>query len=156
MIVTAYDNDQLDQHRSTTASLTILINDVNDNNPVFDQPIYYNNDIFEDVTSVSIPVRATDRDIGDNKEIHYVIYEGNEDDTFIISQSCFNYNIYYYYYYLDSNTGLIGLNTSKELDRERIPQFHLVIQAIDGAPAPYTRTGNATVVIVLQVSTCTV
>ncbi|XP_011407489.2 PREDICTED: protocadherin Fat 4-like [Amphimedon queenslandica] len=134
LIVTAYDNDQLDQHRSTTASLTILINDVNDNNPIFDQPIYYINDIFEDVTSVSIPVRATDRDTGTNKDIHYVIYEGNEDDTFTIN----------------SNTGVIGLNPAKELDRERIPQFHLTVQAIDGAPPPYNRTGNATVVIVLQ------
>ena len=51
---------------------------------------------------------------------------------------------------LDPSTGAIGLNPSKFLDRESIPDYHLIIEAIDNGAT--RRTGNATVVIVLQVT----
>ena len=51
---------------------------------------------------------------------------------------------------LDPSTGTIGLNPSKFLDRESIPDYHLIIEAIDNGAT--RRTGNATVVIVLQVT----
>lgn len=84
LIVTAYDLGPTSL--SSTATLTITINDINDNTPIFSQPVYYDNDIYENSTSVSITVSATDRDIGTNEDITYNIASGNQNNTFVIGE----------------------------------------------------------------------
>ena len=85
--MTATDLDPV-QPLSSTATLTLTIIDINDNNPTFSQPIYYDNDIVENTIIISIPVTATDNDVGNNSAITYSIAEGNKGSTFIISRQC--------------------------------------------------------------------
>ena len=85
LIVTATDLDPV-QPLSSIATLTLTIIDINDNNPTFSQPIYYDNDIVENTIIISIPVTATDNDVGNNSVITYSIAEGNKGSTFLISK----------------------------------------------------------------------
>ena len=78
----AYDLDQT-LPQSNTAELTITVLDDNDNAPVFSAPIY-EQEVVENVATVSIAVTATDDDIGDNGKIEYSILEGNNGETFVI------------------------------------------------------------------------
>ena len=83
--MTATDLDPV-QPLSSIATLTLTIIDINDNNPTFSQPIYYDNDIVENTIIISIPVTATDNDVGNNSVITYSIAEGNKGSTFLISK----------------------------------------------------------------------
>ncbi len=83
LIVTASDLDT-DNSQSSTAALTVTILDINDNVPMFSQPVYVENDIVENTGQVSIQVTASDRDIGSNMQITYTIVEGNSDNQFVI------------------------------------------------------------------------
>ena len=83
LVVTASDLDT-DNSQSSTAALTITILDVNDNVPMFSQPVYVENDIVENTQKVAIQVTASDRDIGNNMIITYTIVEGNSDNQFVI------------------------------------------------------------------------
>lgn len=85
MTVIASDLDP-SQPQSSTASLTLTIIDINDNNPIFAQPIYYDNDIFENEGIFMIQVLASDRDVDMNSQLTYSIYSGNLDNTFVIGK----------------------------------------------------------------------
>ena len=50
-------------HNTGTATITINIMDVNDNNPVFTQQVY-NVSVFENANSFTFTVTAEDRDSG--------------------------------------------------------------------------------------------
>ena len=69
---------------SSTAVLTITIIDINDNDPIFEHPVYYDNDIVENTLTVNIPVSASDNDIGSNAQLTYVIASGNQNSAFVI------------------------------------------------------------------------
>lgn len=83
--MTAYDLDPVNP-LSSTATLTITIIDINDNNPIFDDPVYYNNDVVENTRTIVISTSASDSDIGTNSDLTYVISGGNEDSTFVIGE----------------------------------------------------------------------
>ena len=73
----------------TTATVTIIIEDVNDNAPVFSEAVYPSIGINTDELSTAIPlitVSATDRDTGSNADLWYSI-SGNFDDTFVLFSS---------------------------------------------------------------------
>ncbi|KAF1471340.1 Protocadherin-23, partial [Pygoscelis antarcticus] len=111
--------------RSTTV-MTVLIQDVNDNVPKFEQ-IYYKASVWEGQSPKTdiIQVFATDLDSGLNGETEYSILSGNEDATFLI----------------DSARGILATNTVLDHEntssyRETASSHCLVLLASDrGTPS---------------------
>ncbi|NXP85721.1 PCD23 protein, partial [Passerina amoena] len=111
--------------RSTTV-MTVLIQDVNDNTPKFEQS-YYKASIWEGQSPKTdiIQVFATDLDSGLNGETEYSIVSGNENATFLI----------------DSARGILATNTGLDYEnassyRETAASHHLVLLASDcGTPS---------------------
>nr|XP_022918571.1 protocadherin-like wing polarity protein stan isoform X2 [Onthophagus taurus] len=104
---------------SDTTDVEINISDVNDNYPIFKQPMY-SGSIMEDAligTSV-VQVSATDLDTGFNGRIRYTLSDKDlEDGSFVI----------------DPTSGVI--RTNKGLDRESVAVYELEAYAIDrGTP----------------------
>lgn len=104
-------------HRCTAnARVKILIEDVNDNSPVFEKNEYLvelkeNTPVGQVVTSI----KATDKDEIDEGKLRYFIVDGNEDQVFG----------------MEINTGIISV---KEVpDREKSPAHTLKVVAIDAA-----------------------
>ncbi|KAK0680722.1 PCD23 protein, partial [Pygoscelis papua] len=111
--------------RSTTV-MTVLIQDVNDNVPKFEQS-YYKASVWEGQSPKTdiIQVFATDLDSGLNGETQYSILSGNEDATFLI----------------DSARGILATNTVLDHEntssyRETASSHCLVLLASDrGTPS---------------------
>ncbi|XP_064273500.1 protocadherin-23 isoform X2 [Passer domesticus] len=99
---------------SVFCGVTVLIQDVNDNTPKFEQS-YYKASIWEGQSPKTdiIQVFATDLDSGLNGETEYSIVSGNENATFLI----------------DSARGILATNTG--LDYENTSSYRLVVQAAD-------------------------
>ncbi|NWX13864.1 PCD23 protein, partial [Aegotheles bennettii] len=111
--------------RSTTV-ITILIQDVNDNVPKFEQS-YYKASVWEGQSTKTeiIQVFATDLDAGLNGETEYSILSGNENAAFLIDSA---------QGVLATNTVLDHENTSSY--RESASSHHLVLLASDrGTPS---------------------
>lgn len=105
---------------SDTTDIEITVTDVNDNAPVFKNPIYHAS-ILEDAlvgTSV-LQVSATDADIGLSGRIKYLLSDRDLDDgSFVI----------------DPSSGTI--RTNKGLDRESVATYYLTVIAEDkGSPS---------------------
>ncbi|XP_023781527.1 protocadherin-23 [Cyanistes caeruleus] len=94
--------------------VTVLIQDMNDNAPKFEQS-YYKASVWEGQSPKRdiIQVFATDLDSGLNGETEFSILSGNENATFLI----------------DSARGILATNTG--LDYENTPSYRLVVQAAD-------------------------
>ncbi|NWU01405.1 PCD23 protein, partial [Urocynchramus pylzowi] len=111
--------------RSTTV-MTVLIQDVNDNAPKFEQS-YYKASIWEGQSPKTdiIQVFAADLDSGLNGETEYSIVSGNENATFLI----------------DSARGILATNTDLDYEntssyRETAASHQLVLLASDrGTPS---------------------
>ncbi|XP_035180245.1 protocadherin-23 [Oxyura jamaicensis] len=99
---------------SVLCGVTILIQDVNDNVPKFEQSCYKTL-VWEGQTAKTDIIRifATDLDSGMNGETEYSILSGNENATFLI----------------DSARGILATNTI--LNRENTSSYRLVVQAAD-------------------------
>ncbi|XP_067888834.1 protocadherin-23 [Heterodontus francisci] len=105
-------------HHTAHSQLTIIIEDVNDNQPHFEQN-HYKTSIWESQTcnTYVMQVFAFDADCGLNGQIEYSIISGNQNEAFII----------------DSARGI--LTTNAILDREFISSYRLLLQAADrGSP----------------------
>ncbi|KAK9891762.1 hypothetical protein WA026_016560 [Henosepilachna vigintioctopunctata] len=115
--VVATDGASELQKRSVAVPVYINIEDVNDNDPVFNQS-QYNVTIMENVRlNPPMPlmqVNATDRDSGLNGNIHYSIIDGDEDDVFL----------------LGLETGILYPHKSLV---SQAREFHLTVEARDGA-----------------------
>ncbi|XP_033247045.1 protocadherin-like wing polarity protein stan isoform X1 [Drosophila miranda] len=105
---------------SDTTDVEISVTDVNDNAPVFKNPLYQSS-ILEDAlvgTSV-IQVSASDPDIGLNGRIKYLLSDRDvEDGSFAI----------------DPTSGTV--RTNKGLDRESVAVYHLTAIAVDKGSPP--------------------
>ena len=103
-----------------TMVLTIVVLDVNDHAPAFDKKVYLENiSESEDIGSTVLAVRAYDSDAGQNKQIRYSI----------VSHSGISM-----VFTIDKVSGIIRVGD--ELDREKVPSYHLVVQAQDqGTPS---------------------
>ncbi|XP_009994286.1 PREDICTED: protocadherin-23 [Chaetura pelagica] len=115
---------------SALCGVTVLIQDVNDNVPKFQQN-YYKASVWEGQNPKKdiIQVFATDLDSGLNGETEYSILSGDENAMFII----------------DSARGVLATNTV--LDHEKTSSYRLVIQAADkGNPRL-----SATTIVMIQV-----
>ncbi|XP_074599101.1 protocadherin Fat 4-like [Brevipalpus obovatus] len=101
---------------STNTRIKIMVEDVNDNNPIFEKDEYIvelreNLPIGHVVTRVA----ATDKDEIDRNELRYHIVEGNDDEGFD----------------MEEESGVISVKIVP--DRERIPSYVLRVVAIDAA-----------------------
>ncbi|XP_054845620.1 protocadherin-23 [Eublepharis macularius] len=100
---------------SALCGMTVLIQDMNDNAPHFEQSCF-TAFVWEGQlrNTYIMQVYATDADSGLNGEIEYSILSGNTNEAFII----------------DSAKGIISAN--RVLNREDISSYRLVLQATDG------------------------
>lgn len=105
--------------RTATAFLIVIVNDVNDHEPVFEKSEY--STVLSELTPIGTyvaSITATDADTGVNAQIYYSFVSGNDNQWFFI----------------DTNSGLI--TTQKYLDREVQGSVELKIAAKDGGPNP--------------------
>ncbi|XP_006629223.2 protocadherin Fat 4 [Lepisosteus oculatus] len=121
---------------SSSMDVTVIVLDVNDNTPSFSQNIY-DLEIAENTLTGTdlIQVFANDADKGTNGQIRFSIVGGNGNSDFRI----------------DSVTGVISV--ARQLDREVVSSYSLVVQASDRGSSP--RTDKAMVNIeLLDVNDC--
>lgn len=113
LIVEARDHGKVS--KKSSCLVAIIINDQNDNAPVFERSMY-NISVFEDVALGTriLTVSATDEDIGNNAIVNYYITSGNQGAAFAI------------------NKGLGQIFVASSLDRETQATYHLKIRALDG------------------------
>ncbi|PWA27175.1 hypothetical protein CCH79_00013871, partial [Gambusia affinis] len=108
----------------------IILEDVNDNPPVFLSNSYYANISEAAVIGTSVlQVVARDSDTGNNKEVFYQLVEerGRSSDYFTI----------------DRESGIIS--TSQVLDHEEVQQYKLRVRAVDGGVPALTSDITVTV-----------
>ena len=118
LTVSARDNGQ--PMMSDTTDVEVLVTDVNDNAPVFDQKSYQASISEAKINGTSVlTIHATDPDRGLNNRVRYTFAEGGDGNgTFTVNPS----------------SGVI--RTTRQLDREEVEQYELVALAVDqGAPA---------------------
>uniref|UniRef100_A0A8C3WG02 Protocadherin alpha 1 n=1 Tax=Catagonus wagneri TaxID=51154 RepID=A0A8C3WG02_9CETA len=126
LVVTARDGGS--PSLSATASVSVDVADVNDNAPLFAQPEYTvfvkeNNAPGCHIFTVS---GASDRDIGANSLLTYSL-NANEYFTLDVKRN-------------DKEIKSLGLVLKKVLDREDIPEHHLLITTVDGGKPELTGT----------------
>lgn len=115
------------------SSFTIQVTDINDNPPLFDQPVY--RQVISEVVfpgSFVLQVTARDKDQGPNGDIGYSILQDQ--------------HAYYSWFSIDSITGII--TTLSQLDYEKNPSPSITVVATDGGKPPLSST--AVVNILLQ------
>ncbi|XP_067344943.1 protocadherin-15-like [Channa argus] len=113
VVVTASDGHP---HGTSTATVTIVVTDVNDNDPVFDSSLPLNLTVMEEKNDAYIgQVKATDPDLGASGQVHYRLV--NHLKLFAINA-----------------TGAI--RTAVPLDREVKGHYFLIVEASDGAVDP--------------------
>ncbi|XP_061051744.1 protocadherin-15 isoform X8 [Eubalaena glacialis] len=113
LIVTASDGRP---DGTSTATVNVVVTDVNDNAPVFDPYLLRNLSVVEEEANAFVgQVRATDPDAGINGQVHYSL--GNFNNLFRITS---NGSIY----------------TAVKLNREVRDYYELVVVATDGAVHP--------------------
>uniref|UniRef100_A0A8D0HFQ6 Cadherin domain-containing protein n=1 Tax=Sphenodon punctatus TaxID=8508 RepID=A0A8D0HFQ6_SPHPU len=115
LLLTATDGG--DPVRSGTAHIRVIVEDANDNPPVFSQPLYKAS-VLENVPrgSVLVTVNATDRDEGINSEVTYSFRKITEKASQI--------------FLLDPKSG--ALRAVGEVDFEESPKYEMEVQAQDG------------------------
>nr|XP_045363382.1 protocadherin-15 isoform X1 [Camelus bactrianus] len=117
LIVTASDGRP---DGTSTATVNVVVTDVNDNAPVFDPYLPRNLSVVEEEANAFVgQVRATDPDAGINGQVHYSL--GNFNNLFRITS---NGSIY----------------TAVKLNREVRDYYELVVVATDGAVHPHHST----------------
>ncbi|XP_049666497.1 protocadherin-15 isoform X1 [Accipiter gentilis] len=113
LIVTASDGRP---DGTSTATVNIVVTDVNDNGPVFDMFLPKNLSVQEEEANAFVgQVRATDPDAGVNGQVHYSL--ANFNNLFRITS---NGSIY----------------TAVKLNREVRDYYELIVEATDGAMDP--------------------
>ncbi|XP_051779861.1 cadherin-23 isoform X1 [Erpetoichthys calabaricus] len=113
LIIEAIDNGPAGSRRTGTATVNIVVKDVNDNRPIFLQNVYEASVIENIPESTSIvQVQATDADEGENGRVLYRILSGNNNNVFRI----------------DGVTGLITRG-QRPLDRETTTSHMLEVEA---------------------------
>ncbi|NWV16200.1 PCD15 protein, partial [Origma solitaria] len=117
LIVTASDGRP---DGTSTATVNIVVTDVNDNGPVFDMFLPKNLSVQEEEANAFVgQVKATDADAGVNGQVHYSL--ANFQNLFRITS---NGSIY----------------TAVKLNREARDRYELVVEATDGAADPRRST----------------
>ncbi|XP_031558160.1 protocadherin Fat 4-like [Actinia tenebrosa] len=113
--------------KESVTTVTIVLRDINDNEPVFTKSTYVTDVSENKVDSSLLTVIAEDHDDGKDGEVTYSIISGSSGGVFVI----------------DSRTGTIALTTA--LDREKKQRYVLVVEARDGGVPQ--RSTTSTVVV---------
>uniref|UniRef100_A0A8C7Q6H5 Protocadherin-related 15b n=1 Tax=Oncorhynchus mykiss TaxID=8022 RepID=A0A8C7Q6H5_ONCMY len=128
LVVTASDGHP---EGTSTATVNVVVTDVNDNDPVFDPLVPQNVTVTEEEANSFVgQVKATDPDVGVNGQVRYRLV--NHADLFRVNS---NGTIY----------------TAVPLDREVRGQYDLIVEAEDGAVEDPRRTTLTLSVTVLDV-----
>lgn len=131
--VIATDNG--DPARNAEAFLTVEVEDVNDHAPAFEKSVFHK-DVKESVSisTTIMSVRATDYDLGSNKEIRYRIINpsGPAGEAFMI----------------DPISG--SITTKTQLDRETHSSYQLLVQAMDQGETSMRKSSTATINIYVK------
>lgn len=109
--------------KSNTTSFTVIVEDINDNPPVFSKQIYELTIQEETHTSTTIQVTATDADSGNNGKITYGLLGANPEK-----------------FYINTRSGLII--THDAFDREQTPNIIFKVLAWDAGAEPETATAT--------------
>ncbi|XP_068113953.1 protocadherin-15 [Hyperolius riggenbachi] len=126
LIVTASDGRP---DGTSTATVNVLVTDVNDNDPVFDLYLPRNLSVQEEEVNAFVgQVRATDPDAGANGQVRYSL--ANLNNIFRIT----------------SNGSIF---TSVKLDREVRDYYELIVEATDSAP---TDPRRSTITLAIKVN----
>ncbi|XP_061496273.1 cadherin EGF LAG seven-pass G-type receptor 1 isoform X3 [Rhineura floridana] len=135
LVVEANDQGKDPGPRSATVTVHITVEDENDNSPQFSEKRYLvqipENTL---VNSQVLQVQATDRDRGNNAQVHYSIVSGNLKGQF----------------YIHSFSGSIDL--INPLDYETIREYTLRIKAQDGGRPPQINSSGMVSIQVLDVN----
>ena len=115
-----------------TANVMIIVLDVNDNSPAFNQLVYTSTLPSGALTDWSTTVLATDQDSGSNAAITYSITDGDTAGIFTINVT-------------NGEIGAMGT-----LDSGKFSNFILTVNATDGGTP--TRNGQVAVVIFIPCS----
>lgn len=121
--------DEGQPKRSNKTVVSIVVDDVNDNDPVFNQSTYHGR-VLENsnVSTLVATVYATDKDQDANGRVSYKITSGNTGEAFAVN----------------NKTGVVTVKGS--IDREKMKEYTLSIQAED-AGHPSSRKAFADLVI---------
>ncbi|GFR97049.1 fat cadherin [Elysia marginata] len=131
--ITVIASDKGAPPKTATVTIPIRVQDVNDNEPVFEYSFY--NVTVSEIVLPNTPVvfvKALDKDVGSNGEVRYSIVDGNDGDLFNI----------------DPASGLI--KTAARLDSELARQVTLVLQAQDQATSGTRQTGQCRVIVNIE------
>ncbi|KAM6951588.1 LOW QUALITY PROTEIN: protocadherin-15b [Aplochiton taeniatus] len=113
LVVTASDGHP---EGTSTATVSVVVTDVNDNDPEFDLSLPVNLTVLEEQSGAFVgQVKATDPDLGSSGEVHYALL--NHLNLFSINASG-------------------AIVTAAPLDREVRGHYELVVEAWDGAADP--------------------
>lgn len=123
--------DQGDPPLESYMDLTIIVDDVNDNPPIFESSSYAKS-IPEDtdVGDPVIEVRATDDDDGKNSKITYSLQNGASPNSAFV---------------IDARTGVITVQ--HKLDREKVDLYNLKVKAEDQGTPPKSGTVDVKITI---------
>ncbi|XP_009951759.1 PREDICTED: protocadherin Fat 4-like, partial [Leptosomus discolor] len=114
-----------------TANITVTVEDVNEEGPVFDKPSYYQ--ILPDNSTAGtlvVDINATDESKGYDEGIFYSISGGN-------SEGLFN---------LSTNTGVLTL--TRDLSKQTVPLYYsLTVTAMDSGLPPLSTSVKVSVMI---------
>lgn len=127
MVILATDQGSPAQTGSLT--LTITLDDVNDNDPVISGTYDTTISEYTSVNTIVFTITATDADDGVNSALQYSFVSGNTNSDFSIEQ----------------NSGII--QTVNSLDRETTSSYNLLVQVIDQGTSARSATITATVTI---------
>lgn len=132
--VTAQDHGM--PRRSALATLTILVTDTNDHDPVFEQQ-EYKESLREnlEVGYEVLTVRATDGDAPPNANILYRLLEGPGGSPSEVFE-------------IDPRSGVI--RTRGPVDREEVESYQLTVEASDQGRDPGPRSTTATVFLSVE------
>lgn len=114
------------------SSFIIQVTDVNDNPPLFDQPVY--RQVIPEVVfpgSFVLQVTARDKDHGPNGDITYSLFQDQ--------------GAYSKWFSIDSVTGII--TTDSQLDYEKNPNPSITVVATDGGKPPLSSTTVVNIVL---------
>ncbi|KAL3853664.1 hypothetical protein ACJMK2_017188 [Sinanodonta woodiana] len=128
-VLTIYAVDQGSPKLTGTSTLTVNLNDVNDNLPIISGT--YNVSVYEDiwVNSMIFSIAASDQDYGENGRLSFTIVSGNSGADFKIEES----------------SGFVLVQNL--MDRERTESYRLVINVTDNGEIPNSATITASITL---------
>ncbi|XP_059145110.1 cadherin-23-like [Physella acuta] len=130
--LTVTANDLGEPSHTSTAIVTVLILDVNDNSPVFTSK-NYPSDLPENATAETniVAVKASDADGTEpNNQIYYVIQSGGLEK-----------------FQVNGSSGEISVNIGAVFDRDVMSSYSLTVLAIDKGNPPKTATATVSITL---------